>query len=156
MNSTASAAPGRVFFRSHFLEISSPGPPNNLTGLPTAGVYHPGEDVTLKGYFLDNSELGAVIRLTRILDPAEVILSLEACRPKSQYETTCRLPTSDIFNAFGEYLLGLEEVGTGLLLNDDHSLIVLLLIPDPIISNVAPLETTVTSQTLTGEAERRL
>jgi hypothetical protein len=47
-------------------------------------------------------------------------------------------------------------VGTGLLLNDDHSLIVLLLIPDPIISNVAPLETTVTSQTLTGQAERRL
>ena len=89
-----------------------------------------------------------------------VVVGEEACRAKDQFEITCQLPASSAFQAFGEFLVVLEEQGTGLLLSDDHSMLVLLVLPLPEIQTVAPEEAIVASHTgldtETGKAEHHL
>jgi hypothetical protein len=114
-------------------------------------VYHPGESITLRGYFLDNSALGVVARLTSLEDPAQVVRGVEACHARDQYETTCPLPSYSNFGAFGEFLVSLEEQGSGMLLSDDHSMVVLLVLPVPVILAVTQAEVVASSQT--GSAE---
>ena len=83
----ASAAPsvaGQVYFRSHITDIWDPyyAPPSSEQ-IGLSGVHHPGEALTLKGYFLDNSPQGVVLRLTCLYDSTIVILSEVPCRAKS-------------------------------------------------------------------------
>lgn len=105
----------------------------------------------MRGYFLDNSALGAVARLTSLLDPAQVVRGVVACRAKDQYETTCPLPSYSNFGAFGEFLVALEEQGSGMLLSDEHGVVVLLVLPVPVILAVTQAEVVASSET--GPAE---
>lgn len=136
LHGPAPQKPEDAFFRSHVLDLRDPHAPYSSEGLPSSGVYHPGESITLSGYFLDNSALGVVARLTSVLDPAQVVRGVDACQAKDQYETTCPLPSYSNFGAFGEFLVSLEERGTGMLLSDDHSMVVVLVLPVPVILSV--------------------
>ena len=78
---TGVSGAGSVFIRSHLAEIVDAHARPDPTGLPTSGVYHPDEDLTIIGFFLDNSALGAVVRLTQLLDPTKVVRGVAACRP---------------------------------------------------------------------------
>lgn len=53
---------------------------------------------------------------------------------------------------FGEFVLELEEAGTGQLLSDDHSTLVLLILPAPSILNSIPERAVVTSMTSNTES----
>ena len=158
LEATGEQLAGQVFFRSHLVEIvddrTRPAPDE----LPSSGVFHPGETVRIRGFFLDNSPLGVVLRLTYLEDPGAVVSGVEACRAhgNGQLETWCTLPVATSFGAFGEYLVGLEEQGTGQPLSDDRSLLVLLVLPVPQILAVTPGEAVVSSLTELGEAEDRL
>jgi len=160
--STAEQLAGKVFFRAHLVEIVDEHLPAAPDGLPSSGVFHPGETVRIRGFFLDSSPAGAVLRLTHLEDPTVVVSGLGACgaapggEARGQLETWCVIPPSSSFSAFGEFLVGLEERGTGQLLSDDHGLLVLLVLPVPEILTVAPGEAVVSSLTERGEAARRL
>jgi hypothetical protein len=136
-----------VFFRSHLLDFLDPLAPSLHSGMPSATLYHPGESITIEGYFLDNSALGVIPILTSILDPAQVVRGQLPCQAKSQYLTTCLLPDYDQFGAFGEFLVSLEEFSTGMLLSDQHSMLVLLVLPVPTILSVTQADAVGTSQT---------
>lgn len=143
--------PEDVFFRSHLLDLRDPHVDPGVQGLPSSGVFHPGEVITLGGFFLDNSALGVVARLTSLQDPAQVVRGGEACQAKDQYETSCPLPSYSNFGAFGEFVVSLEEKGTGMLLSDDHSMVVLLVLPVPVILAVTQAEVVASSQTAVAD-----
>ena len=141
LNSSATELKGKVFFRSHLVELVDtydPPDPIHPADLPTTGVFHPGEDLVIAGYFLDNSALGVVVRLTHLQDSTKVVRGVAACRPQGQLRTTCPLPPSSAFTAYGEFLVSLEELGTGQRLSDDHSMLILLVLPVPAIVGITP------------------
>jgi len=158
LNSTGAQLAGQVFFRSHLLEIVdrhlAPAPNN----IPSSGVFHPGETLHIRGYFLENSGLGIVLRLTRLVDSSVVILGVDPCQSHThqQFQAECRLPPVASFGSFGEFLVGLEEQGTGQLLSDDHSMLVILVLPVPVVLEVTPSVSVVSSQSEHDEAERTL
>ena len=158
LGATSGQLAGKVFFRSHLAEIVDDHLPPAPDELPSSGVFHPGETIHVRGYFLDNSPLGVVLRLTHLAGDSAVISGLEACRAhgNGQFEAKCALPPAASFSSFGEFLVGLEEQGTGQLLSDDHGLLVLLVLPVPEILGVTPGEAAVSSLTGHGDAERGL
>jgi len=161
---TDSATSLRVFFRAHLADFWDARAPSQELGdgQPTSGVYHPGERITITGYFLNNSRQGSLLKLTFInqtqdlTSPTIELKGPTACLAKSQFQTSCDLPAAANFTAYGEYLVSFEEVNTGIELSDDHSMLVLLVLPTPIITNVTPVHTVVPSESLAGEGERRL
>jgi hypothetical protein len=70
---------GSVFFRSVLLEIvdeqvfSAPGQP------PSSGVFHPGETLRIRGFFLQNSPSGVALRLTSLDDDTIIVAGRQAC-----------------------------------------------------------------------------
>jgi len=148
-----------VFFRSHLAQVLDTHTPPDIVypvELPTTGVYHPGEDLTILGYFLDNSALGVAVRLTHLQDSTKIVRGVVACRPQGQLRTTCPLPPASAFTAYGEFLVSLEEYGSGQLLSDDHSMLILLVLPVPAIVGITPTQASVSSETGVGEAEQQL
>lgn len=52
--------------------------------------------------------------------------------------------------------MSLEELGSGQLLSDDHSMLILLVLPVPAIVGITPQQASVSSETGIGEAEQQL
>ena len=97
-----------------------------------------------------------VVRLTNVADPKHEILGQQPCNAVSQFETVCPLPPASAFTAWGEFIVGLEEQGTSLLLNDDHSILILLIVPVPEIELVTPGEVVLPSESEIGDGKRLL
>ena len=148
----------RVFFRSHLADFWDPRAPSQELGegQPTSGVYHPGERITITGYFLNNSQQGSLLKLTYLTDAAIELTSPDPCLAKSQFETSCDLPAVAAFTAYGEYLVSFVEVNTGMVLSDDHSMLVVLILPTPVILDVTPEQVVIPSESQDGQAERRM
>ena len=140
----------KVFFKAHITDFYDPLAPSKELGVgqPTSGVYHPSETITLTGFFLNNSRLGAIMKMTHMsADPVLELYSNGPCVPKNQFETSCTLPNVNEFTVFGEFMLSLIEVNTSIQLSDDHTMLVLLVLPKPVINQVTPIQVAQYSET---------
>lgn len=75
-----------MFFRSHLLDVIDSGSPSNELGEGhyTSGVFHPGETIRIGGYFLNNSQIGSLLKMTRLgAEPKIELFSQKPCFAKS-------------------------------------------------------------------------
>lgn len=93
-------------------------------------IFHPGNKITIEGYFLDNSESHSVhLRMKEV--ETETSVFSDQCVIVTATRITCSIQPSH--NLFGELLLSLEEIGSNLKLSDD-SVLSVLVFPIPEIS----------------------